>query len=364
MTHEATSTAPNIPPALFEVVHTGVNQVAETLRAGLAGEHPHVAATVESYLSLLEGGKGLRGVLAVTSYEASGGTDPKVAATVAGVVEAVHASLLVPDDIADSSHLRRGRPTAHIRLRDYFGGQQMMEGDVAKLGIDTAANAAQYAQQRTERMLLGLKSVPLELRVLAMEVLKDGLALTGLGQALDIILAYSSDASREDILEVATRKTAFYSFLLPLQLGAALAGAPREELERFTEYSLNAGLAFQLYDDVMGLFGSEAVTGKPRMSDMQEGKKTLLMLTALENAGVADRGVLLSALGNPDLTEDHFEQCLDIIRSTGTLQEVRGEIALYVARACDALVSAPAYWPASHVQLLRDLAQFGANRES
>jgi geranylgeranyl diphosphate synthase, type I len=366
MTQEATSSRVlhDRFPALLEVANSGVADFGGRLTADVMGEHRHVAATIGSYVSLLErGGKRTRGVLAATGYEMYEGSDPCVSAAAAGVVEAMHAYLLVVDDIADASNLRRGGPTAHIQMRDYFAAQGT-EGDAAKLGADIATNAALYAQHRAQTVLLSLETVPAEWRLTAAQVLNDGLARTGIGQALDLVAAYTPDITTDDILKIATYKTAFYSFLLPLQVGAALAGAPCEELERFVDYSLYAGLAFQLRDDVIGVFGSESVTGKSCMSDIQEGKKTLLMTTALERADRVQRDVLLSALGRPDLTPAHFSRCLDIIRSTGALQEVTARIGEYAELACSAIEGGPAHWPPHHVQFLQGLARYCAARDA
>jgi geranylgeranyl diphosphate synthase type I len=100
---------------------------------------------------------------------------------------------------------------------------------------------------------------------------------------------------------VATYKTAYYSYMLPLQVGSALAGAPLEELDNYREYSLYAGFGFQMQDDIIGIFGDESTTGKSRKSDIVEGKKTLLMADALSHTNAAGRDVLQSALGNTKL---------------------------------------------------------------
>lgn len=349
--------------AQLEVVNHGVTTFADSLSTEVATEHPDVAASVDSYLSLLErGGKRTRGILTVMGYNMYGGQDQEVAATAAGTVEAMHAYLLVMDDVTDMSDLRRGGPTAHIQMRNYFAASNA-QGDTAKLGIDTAQTAALYAQHKAQSALLEVKA-PAEQRLLAAKVLNDGLARTGLGQALDILAPACEEFSNDDILKVASYKTAYYSFLLPLQVGAALAGAPEEELSRFTEYSLAAGMAFQLRDDVVGVFGDEAVTGKPRMSDVIEGKKTLLMGRALELATDGQREILLSALGNTELTDEHFDQCLDIIRSTGALDDIDRLIDAYAEQACASLDKMPPELDPAHLDFLRSMAMYGARRNA
>jgi geranylgeranyl diphosphate synthase type I len=347
----------------FEITQEGVSNFAAGLSAEMATEHPDVAASVNSYLSLLErGGKRTRGVLTVTGYNMYGGNNRETAATAAGVVEAMHAYLLVMDDVADASDLRRGDPTAHIQMRDHFAAAGVAV-EPGKLGADVGQTAALYAQHKAQTELMGVNA-PAENRLLALQVLNDGLARTGVGQVLDILAPARTDFGIDDILKVAEYKTAYYSFLLPLQVGAALAGAPREEMETFAGYSRAAGLAFQLRVDVVGIFSDEAVTGKSRMGDIIEGKKTLLMHRALELADDRQHVVLLEAIGNPDLTPGHFAECLDIIQNTGALKEVEQLIETYGNQACDAIDNLETSFDPAYLQLLRNMALYGARRNA
>jgi len=344
-----------------EMVNAGVAAFAHDLREEVATEGDHAVAAVESYVSLLDrGGKRSRGMLTMTGYELFGGSDPEVATSAAAAVEAFHAYLLVMDDVADASDLRRGGPTAHIALEEYF--EEHGVDDAAKLGTDIAQTIALLAQHKAQEHLLNLPISP-EQKVMALQVLNQGLTRTCMGQALDI-LAPKFDMSPEDIIKIATYKTAHYSYLLPLRVGATLAGASKEEMEHFTSYALPAGLAFQLQDDIIGLFEDEAVTGKSRMSDIIEGKKTLLMTRALALASPDDRLILESALGNEALTPEHFERCLEIISETGAMDEVKTLIDTYTQTALASLDSFPNEWPADRVSFMRELAIYGGRRRT
>lgn len=346
--------------AKAERVNSGVKLFAQSLRQEARPEGDHAMAAIESFTSLLDrGGKRQRGVLTMTGYEIFGGSNYDVAISAATAVEVFHAYLLVMDDVADVSALRRGGPTAHIALGQYFK-EQGINGDAAKLGVDGAQTVALFAQHRAQEFLLNLP-VSAEQKILAMQILNDGLARTCMGQTLDIF-APNFKVSQEDIVKIASYKTAYYSYLLPLQLGAALAGASREELEGFKPYALYAGLAFQLQDDVIGLFEDEALTGKSRKSDIIEGKKTLLMDRALALAAPDARQELEATLGNRELTDEHFERCLEIIRYTGALHEITGLIDSYVDTAISSLGAVPQELPANKIGFLRDLAAYGGRR--
>ena len=119
----------------------------------------------------------------------------------------------------------------------------------------------------------------------------------------------------------------------PLQIGAALAGADVEQCRQLERYGDAVGLAFQLRDDVLGLFGSTAATGKPHLDDLREGKRTVLMLRALGLASPDDRAVLERALGCPHLDERHAARCRRIVGASGALASVEATIDVHLARA-------------------------------
>ncbi|HSX17442.1 MAG TPA: polyprenyl synthetase family protein [Patescibacteria group bacterium] len=349
--------------ARLEIVTRGVEDFAQMVHDQAADEDVYTQAALNGFVSLMErGGKRTRGVLALTGYDLYGGTNAEVASVAAGVIEACHAYLLVMDDVADNSALRRGGPTAHVQMADFLAAHKA-PGDPVKIGKDMAEMACLYAQHKAQSRLLGL-DVPFAQRARAVDLLNDGLARTGIGQLRDISPLGHDDMNMDHVLGIATYKTAYYSYLLPLQVGATLAGAPADELVHFDSYSLNAGLAFQLHDDIMGTFGSETATGKPQMSDIIEGKKTALVAKTLEHANEQEKTVLLAALGNPALKASEFAECLDIMRRTGALDEIRALVTHHVDLAMSSLDQAPSHWSPRHVQFLRDLAIYGAKREA
>jgi len=354
-----------------ELVEPCVVVLAESLRDEAAQHGPDMAAAAASYLSLFEQpGKRTRGVLTVLGYELFGGSaDDEAIASAAAIVEAMHAYLLVIDDVQDQSDTRRGNPTAHVYMDRYLQ-QTQATGNTKTLGENVANTAALWAQHRAHKVLRHVE-LPLEDRDealrrkdLAGDILDDGLALTGVGQILDLFSTARPDMSLADAQKIAVYKTAFYSYLLPLQVGAALAGASREQLEALQDYALEAGLAFQMQDDLIGSFSTEEQTGKPPKNDMVEGKRTILFLTAMDLADDEQRKVLEDALGNADLTDEAFAESLAVIQATGAYDEVALWKEVYVRRAIDAIEQAGSSngWPWPQVQFLKDMALYGANR--
>lgn len=296
--------------------------------------------TVESlkaYAAMVrDGGKVLRGGLTAVGGEvalgreligaAEGSADKQqldVLARAGAILQLIHGFLLGIDDIFDESELRRNRPTVHTYLSEFVAEARGLEAARArKLGSDLTVNGGIMTGYAAQSLLTRL-DVPPERMVLAMRCLSDNLFLTGVGQSRDMVPPEDfNELDENELIKTATLKTAYYTFLLPLQMGAALSGVDETELRTFTEYAVNAGLAFQLVDDLLGVFGDRSKVGKPVDSDIKEKKATVLIARAIAGADRTDRRFLLNSLGNPNLTAEEFARDKEIITATGARQQV------------------------------------------
>jgi geranylgeranyl diphosphate synthase type I len=178
------------------------------------------------------------------------------------------------------------------------------------------------------------------------------------GEYLDLRLAHRAEAVAVDALQVALLKTARYSVTRPLQIGAAIGGGS-EELDAVLEtYGDATGVAFQMRDDVLGMFGDTSATGKSRLDDVREGKRTLLVLRALSLADAQQRHDILVGLGDPELGEEGGARCRDAVVASGALASVE---ALIADRHRTAVTAAAALPPAIQRPLV-DLATFASYR--
>jgi geranylgeranyl diphosphate synthase type I len=174
------------------------------------------------------------------------------------------------------------------------------------------------------------------------------------GQYLDLLEQVSGHGTVESALRVARYKSAKYTIVEPLHLGATMAGAAPEVLTAYTAYGLPLGEAFQLRDDVLGVFGDPAVTGKPAGDDLREGKRTVLVAMALERAGTSQSELVRRELGNPDLDGAGVQALQQVLVETGAVDRVESLITVRTAEALAALSSAPI--TAEAVQVLTELA--------
>ena len=165
----------------------------------------------------------------------------------------------------------------------------------------------------------------------------------------------------EELFLIHNLKTAMYTFEAPLKTGAILAGAKKEEMKAFEDYSGPLGQAFQLQDDILGLFGDQEKLGKPIGSDIREGKKTLLIIKAREKCGVGDRVFLDSVLGKPDAALSEIEKVRDIVIKTGSLDYSRKKIAELISKSRKAIENEKFYEPGK--KFLLDLTCFLKDRD-
>ena len=281
------------------------------------------------------GGKRLRPAFVYWGYRATGVDHADAVVAPAAAVELLHTFALIHDDVMDRSPERRGRPAAHTALAAVHD-REGLEGDPTWFGIGGAILAGDlafvWADQLFDSAALPAPALDRARRVfgaMRVEVMA--------GQYLDLRLAGLKAATQTESLHVALLKSGRYTVTRPLQLGAAIAGADPDLDARLRAYGDALGVAFQLRDDVLGLFGDPGRMGKGALSDLREGKRTLLLLQALERAGAVEREQLSRIVGNPRLDESDAERAREIVVGTGALAEVESLLSEHLERARAAL---------------------------
>lgn len=293
---------------------------------------PYSVLSVDAFTEILgRGGKRIRGALAIVGYEMCGGADRDMILQAACAIEMVHAYILILDDIMDKSAMRRGGPSAHTLVSNYHR-ENGLSGESMHFGEAVAINAALIGDHYAQSLVTDL-SVGDQQKIKALKLLNDALIVTGHGQINDLFNEVLDHVNEQDVDHVLEWKTAHYSFLNPLQFGMALAGADDETLTEITGYCMHAGRAFQITDDIIGIFGSELEAGKNPMDDIREGKRTLLSITALHKADSADKNFLIQMLGNDRLTQREFMRCKEIFEATGALEEAKKQAERHVSEA-------------------------------
>lgn len=287
---------------------------------------------------VLSGGKRLRPALVHFGYRACGGTEAGAARPLAMATELLHTYLLVHDDIMDNADVRRGTPTAHVRFRDEHH-RKGRRGDPEHYGTSLAILVGNLAhahahEQFTKACEVAPNETALRETFSTMEEEVIG------GQLLEMKLADRQEATPETLERVLQMKSGRYSVKRPLQLGALFADAPDAQLDPLSRYGRDAGAAFQLQDDLLGMFGNPDATGKPVGDDLREGKFTFLVYHTLQRSGPEDRQFVRQALADDSLTDDEVQRVGDVMRQSGALDRVRNMIDERLSRARSALAGA------------------------
>lgn len=267
---------------------------------------------------VMNGGKRTRPVLTTLGYRGvTGDVGPSVVQTGA-VMELLHAFLLIHDDICDRDHFRRGAPTVWRRFHSEFEEKNLREPLHHANAI--AMITGDILHIYTYQFALEIDADP-EMRANVLRKILEIAEITGYGQNIDIYLSILplEKVSEEDVIETYRLKTGKYSVAGPLEIGAMLARADKSIIETYKSYGEKAGIAFQIHDDIIGVFGDPKVTGKPVGSDIREGKRTILVVNAYENADEKQRRMLIENLGNQSAAQEAIEEVADIIRDTGAL---------------------------------------------
>lgn len=319
--------------------------------------------TTDTFLDILgRGGKRIRGALVCLGYEMSGGKDTRMILQAARALEMIQAYILIIDDIQDRSLVRRGGPSAHVLLADYHRRHEL-SGDANHFGLALALNAALGGAHAAQMILANLPASE-ENRLKVISIVNRTMLVTAHGQTNDILSEFVPGADENVVERVLEWKTAHYSFLNPLHVGMVLAGAGCQDTDAITDYAVHTGKAFQITDDIIGMFGDEQEIGKSQMDDIKEGKRTVLTIHALNHAPYRDKKFLLKQLGNAQLTRTDFERCKEIVMNSGSLDYAKQRAEQEVVIALKALDAEQDRWSESGVQSLRGLAEYILTRHS
>jgi geranylgeranyl diphosphate synthase, type I len=293
--------------------------------------HEDLAPVAEQLRVSVSNGKRLRATFCYLGWRSCGQPDSHAALRACAAMELVHAAAVVHDDIIDGSGTRRGAPTAHVALRSAVADDDDSEGAAAGLAMVVGNLLMSWAGQLfissgLPRAFLA-RTTPLW-SVLARELVA--------GECLEIMRTGSAPRV-EGSMQIIHLKSAKYTVERPLQIGATLGGGPLRLLTTFTEYGVPMGEAFQLHDDLLGVFGDPRRTGKSNLDDISGGKPTALFAIALARASGDDRAELVRRLGCAGLDSDDLGTIREILERVGARARIEEMIAERASCARDAL---------------------------
>lgn len=302
-----------------------------------------------TFIDASGGGKRLRGMLVQLGYQLTGATPTMEILKPAAAFEIFQTAILAHDDIIDLSPLRRGKPTLYKALGgDHYAiSQALCLGDIGFFLSYKLISESGFGE--TERNL-------------AIQFFAKLMLDTCLGELLDVELPHQNgEKTQEDIVTIFHLKTAMYTITGPLSLGAILGGGDEKLLENIADFGHNLGVAYQIQDDILGVFGSEETIGKSVTSDIEEGKLTLLFLYALERADNKQKEILDEYYGKGRIGNEELEKIRQVFKETGALEYSQNK-ALELVEKAKKIISEMQILD-DKKELLLQMADFLVNRQ-
>ena len=354
------------PKSSLLAVRTSVEEELEVFlsrECGYLREISHDLSIVCDSLTsfLLERGKRLRPLFAYAGFIAAGGTPEKSTLRAIASLELLQACALIHDDLMDASDTRRGKPSIHrhfesIHVQDQLEGfapqyglsAAVLLGDLALVWSDQMLNSAGLNQEQYARTNPFYNEMRVELMA---------------GQFLDIHEQTQKSSSVDRSMKIARYKSGKYTIERPLHLGAAMANPiDKETMFSLSEYGLPLGEAFQLRDDLLGVYGDASITGKPAGDDLREGKKTVLIALSRENQSPSQSQSFDTYFGSPDLDSEGISCLQQIILDTGAKDKLEMMIQDLVETSLAAIDSP--HFSNDGQQLLTELAHIATKRSN
>ncbi|MEM0224465.1 MAG: polyprenyl synthetase family protein [Desulfurococcaceae archaeon] len=333
----------NLVEYVVKIVNNRLLEFFEELDEEVLREAPKARDLVTASKDYtLRGGKRLRAVLALIGYWSKewGGGDVNAITDVMAAIELLQSYLLIHDDVMDKDELRRGGPTVHVMFQ-----RKCIENNwrnCEHYGVSQAIVAGDMVEASAIGLLASGRLKPEVIRELVSAYSK-GLRKVAYGQYLDVMYSQLSirEVSEEDIMLIYKFKTSSYTVELPLHLGSIASSRHNNRLlSELSSYAMPAGIAFQIRDDIIGLYGDPGITGKPAGSDVKSKKKTLLIAKAYELAKHEDKKTLelvYDNLSEAEITNEHVEEVRRIVKESGALDYAEESINNHVQSALSAL---------------------------
>lgn len=308
---------------------------------------PEFTRLWEELERMAAGGKRIRPRLLLDAHAALGGWDDHAALDAACAVEILHLALVIHDDVIDRDLTRRGEPN----VTAVFAAAAEQRGAApkdARVWGEASSILAGDLLLTTAHSLIARLDVDADRRGAVLDAFEDAVHRSAAGEHRDVWLSlHLEDTHPQDVLGMIEQKTAAYSFQAPLVIAAALAGSPASVVDELTAIARRIGVIYQLRDDVLGVFGDEARTGKSALSDLREGKETLLVAYARADAAW---GEVAPLFGDEHLGETDGERMRRVIRDSAALTLVEAVIAEHRADV-ERMIAASDLPPALRAQL-------------
>lgn len=306
-------------------INTQLNEEKINFLQELTRQTNLVTPLFQKLMETIDGGKRIRGFLVLLGYYICGGKNHDQALKGAMAYEIFQSSILIHDDIIDLSQTRRGKKTIHFSLGNnhYGNSQAICLGDIGFFWSMKIVNSIALENEAKYKVTNSFLEAMIK---------------TGVGEILDIETPNFTKINQSNIDEIHYFKTAVYTFIGPLKFGALMANASQSMVNSFEKIGKHLGLAFQIKDDIIGVFNDEQSIGKSNSSDIEENKMTHLYLFAIENANPIDLNELKNIYGKKNISTDELNKVRAIFTRSGALDYANHLISTHLENARKSMV--------------------------
>jgi geranylgeranyl diphosphate synthase type I len=330
-------------------IHDAMDEILDGWQLSVQQWTPELLAINKIFMQSAKGGKMLRGLLIKLSYDMHSQVEQKDVYKIAAAYELIHTALLIHDDVIDKGKLRRGKPTVVAALggKHYGISQAICVGDIGILLAQKTIVESTFSNKIKIRLLSEISEISLK---------------TMLGEMLDVYKAFNKSKKEADVLTIADLKTAYYTVAGPLHIGALLAGKDSEKMYTLRQtFGMNLGIAFQIKDDILGIFSEEKKLGKSIYSDITEGKNTLLISHAMIHCSKQQQHFLKKYYGKKNVSAENVDTIKALFQTIGSLAYSEEIMQTYLQKA-EAYVSLLTK-DASEQQMLQEIIAFVTGRQ-
>ena len=292
-----------------------------------------VAEALSEYV--LDGGKRFRPIFAYLGFLGAGAKASPQVLKACSALELVHVCALIHDDVMDGSDSRRNKPSLHRRF-EALHIDSKYAGSSERFGLASAILLGDLALAWSDQMISESGITETQVKQ-AIPIFHEMRAELMAGQYLDVLEGALGKSDLDRARKIARYKSGRYSIERPLRFGAALAGASQSLQQSLTDFGLPLGEAFQLRDDILGVFGESSVTGKPSGDDIREGKRTVLIAMTAERSDSLTQAKIERHLGDPNLDRIQVAEIQRLIEDSGALAECEELIGRLLDQALSAL---------------------------
>ncbi|MFX1238011.1 MAG: polyprenyl synthetase family protein [Promethearchaeota archaeon] len=308
----------------------------------------------------LSGGKRIRPLTCIAAYNAFCKTDPENISKASIGTEFLHNASLIHDDIIDKDDYRRGKPSFHYRFRKYHAKYDLKKmvaedygNDMGILGGDSSYFFGLGAYNSN-----GFED---DLNFQAIQYYEQAFHEVCDGVLIEIDMVNKANLTMDDYIEMISLKTGAL-IEKSIIIGANYAGVDKNKKKLLSTYGKNLGIIFQIIDDILGTFGDEKVTGKPTDGDIREGKKTALLITALDAFSGESKDKLIELSEKQDITDEEVIVVRELFKEADAVESAKDLATLYYEEAKNALEDLKSTMRESEIEFFENLLKFVLER--